>query len=89
MIKLLLVLLFSLFLSGDGYAYDEHFRSKELYVIAVGKGMPLSRNDAKGEFQEKWYNEQIDQGINYCTYQDKMFFKFNQDFKKGFYRKFF
>ena len=86
--KLLGILFLSLLLSGNAYAYDEHFKSKDLYVIAVGKEMPLSRNDAKGEYREKWYNEQIDQAFNYCTSQDKMFFKFNQDFKKGFYRKY-
>jgi hypothetical protein len=87
--KLLGIIVLSLLMSGNAYAYDEHFKSKDLYVIAVGKEMPLSRNDAKGdEFWEKYYNEQIEQVSNYCKSQGKRFFKFNQDFKKGFYRKF-
>ena len=81
--KLLGIIVLGLLLSGNAYAYDEHFKSKDLYVIAVGKEMPLSRNDAKGdEFWEKYYNEQIEQVSNYCKSQGKRFFKFNQDLKK-------
>ena len=90
--KLLGIIVFGLLLSGNAYAetfYDEHFKSKDLYVIAMGNIVPLSRNELKSLDQENYYNEQIEQVSNYCKSQGKRFFKFNQDLKKkGFFGKF-